>query len=120
MLKRTKIAKLLKSETALDEVLVKGWVKTRRDSKDFMFIELNDGSCLKNIQIIANNTLANYNDLKKLTTGSSLAVRGTLQDSLGSNQKYEIKAEEIIIYDIANDDYPLQKKKHTDEYLRTK
>ena len=119
MLKRTKIAKLLKSETALDEVLVKGWVETRRDSKDFMFIELNDGSCLKNIQIIANNTLANYNDLKKLTTGSSLAVRGTLQDSLGSNQKYEIKAEEIIIYDIANDDYPLQKKKHTDEYLRT-
>ena len=119
MLKRTKIAKLLKSETALDEVLVKGWVKTRRDSKDFMFIELNDGSCLKNIQIIANNTLDNYNDLKKLTTGSSLAVRGTLQDSLGSNQKYEIKAEEIIIYDIANDDYPLQKKKHTDEYLRT-
>ena len=119
MLKRTKIVKLLKSDTTLDEVLVKGWVKTRRDSKDFMFIELNDGSCLKNIQIIANNNLANYDDLKKLTTGSSLAVKGALIESLGGNQKYEIKAEEIEIYDVANEDFPLQKKKHTDEYLRT-
>ena len=119
MLKRTKIVKLLKSDTTLDEVLVKGWVKTRRDSKEFMFIELNDGSCLKNIQIIANNNLANYEDLKKLTTGSSLAVKGALIESLGGNQKYEIKAEEIEIYDIANEDFPLQKKKHTDEYLRT-
>ena len=66
MLKRTKIKQLLASETTLDEVLLKGWVKTKRDSKDFSFIEVNDGSCLKNIQIIANNTLSNYNDIKNL------------------------------------------------------
>lgn len=68
MLQRTKIVKVLASERPLDEVLVKGWVRTRRDAKDFSFIELNDGSCLKNIQIIANNNLNNYEEVKKLTT----------------------------------------------------
>ena len=119
MLKRTKIAKLMTSEAPMEEVLVKGWVRTRRDSKDFSFIEVNDGSCLKNIQVIANNTLNNYNDVKKLSTGSSLAVKGALVPSQGGSQKFEIVAKEIEIYDIAPDDYPLQKKKHTDEYLRT-
>ena len=70
MLKRTKIKELLASEKTIEEVLIKGWVRTKRDSKDFSFVEINDGSCLKNIQIIANNTLNNYNDVKKLTTGS--------------------------------------------------
>ena len=74
MLKRTKIAKLMEAEQPIDKVLVKGWVRTRRDSKDFSFVELNDGSCLKNIQVIANNNLNNYEDVKKLTTGSSVAV----------------------------------------------
>ena len=60
MLKRTKIAQLVDAAAPLPEVLVKGWVRTRRDAKDFSFIELNDGSCLKNIQIIANNILSNY------------------------------------------------------------
>lgn len=110
MLKRTKIAELLASEKTIAQVLVKGWVKTKRDAKDFSFIELNDGSCLKNIQIIANNTLNNYNDIKKLTTGSSLAVTGALVDLTGGKQKYEIKAENIEIYGFAPDDYPLQKK----------
>ncbi len=119
MLKRTKIVHLLQAEQPLDKVLVKGWVRTRRDSKDFSFIEINDGSCLKNIQVIANNTLNNYNDVKKLSTGSSLAVEGALVESKGGNQKYEIVADKVEIYDIAPDDYPLQKKKHTDEYLRT-
>ncbi|MBQ9035584.1 MAG: asparagine--tRNA ligase [Alphaproteobacteria bacterium] len=119
MLKRTKIAKLLASEKTIEQVLVQGWVKTKRDAKDFSFIELNDGSCLKNIQIIANNTLNNYNDIKKLTTGSSLAVTGALVDSAGGKQKYEIKAENIEIYGFAPDDYPLQKKGMTDEFLRT-
>ena len=107
------------AEAPMEEVLVKGWVRTRRDSKDFSFIEVNDGSCLKNIQVIANNTLNNYNDVKKLSTGSSLAVKGALVPSQGGSQKFEIVAKEVEIYDIAPDDYPLQKKKHTDEYLRT-
>ncbi len=119
MLKRTKIAQLLQAESPLDEVLVKGWVRTRRDAKDFSFIELNDGSCLKNIQIIANNTLNNYEDVKKLTTGSSVAVSGALVASQGGAQKYEIVAKDLTIYDIADEDYPLQKKKHSDEYLRS-
>ena len=65
MLKRTKVAKLLSAEAPLPEVLVKGWVRTRRDAKDFSFIEINDGSCLKNIQVIAGNNLPNYEDIKK-------------------------------------------------------
>ena len=119
MLKRTKIAGLLKAEQPIEKVLVKGWVKTRRDAKDFSFIELNDGSCLKNIQIIANNNLKNYEGIKKITTGSSLAVTGALVESKGGNQKFEIVAEDVEIYGLAPDDFPLQKKKHTDEYLRT-
>ncbi|MBR1841195.1 MAG: asparagine--tRNA ligase [Alphaproteobacteria bacterium] len=119
MLKRTKIKDLLASESTIDEVLVKGWVKTKRDSKDFSFIEVNDGSCLKNIQIIANNSLNNYDDVKKLTTGSSVAVTGALIESAGGKQKYEVKAEKIEIYGMAPEDYPLQKKGMSDEFLRT-
>ena len=66
MLKRTKIAKLIQADQPQSEVLVRGWVRTRRDAKDFSFIELNDGSSLKNIQIIANNNLSNYEDIKEL------------------------------------------------------
>lgn len=119
MLKRTKIVKLLEAQKPEAEVLLKGWVKTRRDAKDFSFVEINDGSCLKNMQVIANSDLNNYDDVKKLTTGSSVAVKGALVESKGGNQKYEVVAKEIEIYDIAPDDFPLQKKKHTDEYLRS-
>lgn len=119
MIKRTKIKDLFLSETTKDEVLIKGWVRTRRDSKDFSFVEVNDGSCLQNIQVIANNNLNNYdNEVKKLTTGSSVAIKGALVDSKGS-QKYEIIAKELKVYDFADEDFPLQKKRHTDEYLRT-
>lgn len=119
MLKRTKIKDLLASESTLDEVLIKGWVKTKRDSKDFSFIEVNDGSCLKNIQIIANNSLNNYDDIKKLTTGSSVAITGALIESAGGKQKYEVSAQKIEIYGLAPEDYPLQKKGMSDEFLRT-
>jgi len=119
MLKRTKIKNLLQSEQTIAQVLIKGWVKTKRDSKDFSFVEVNDGSCLKNIQVIANNTLENYNEIKKLTTGSSVAVKGALVESAGGKQKYEINAESIEIYGIAPEDYPLQKKGMSDEFLRT-
>ena len=119
MLKRTKVVSLLAADKPEQEVLVKGWVRTRRDAKDFSFIELNDGSCLKNIQIIANNNLANYDEVKKLTTGSSLAVTGALVESTGGSQKYEIVADKVEVYDVADEDFPLQKKKHSDEYLRS-
>ena len=108
MLKRTKIKELLASEKTIDEVLIKGWVRTKRDSKDFSFVEVNDGSCLKNIQVIANNTLNNYNDVKKLTTGSSVAIKGALIESAGGKQKFVIVGDNVEIYSIAPDDYPLQ------------
>ncbi len=119
MLKRTKIKEILAAEQAMPQILLKGWVKTKRDAKDFSFIEVNDGSCLKNIQVIANNTLNNYNDIKKLTTGSSIAVCGALVESVGGKQKYEVKAESVEIYGLAPDDYPLQKKGMSDEFLRS-
>lgn len=119
MLKRIKIASLLASDEPQKQVLIKGWVRTRRDAKDFSFVEVNDGSCLKNVQVIANNSLNNYDEIKKLSTGSSVAVTGSLEESKGGNQKWEIVADNIEIYSLAPDDYPLQKKKHSDEYLRT-
>ena len=119
MLKRTKIIDLLAADAPKEKVLLKGWVRTRRDAKDFSFIEVNDGSCLKNMQVIANNALDNYDDVKKISTGSSVAITGALVESQGGSQKYEVVAEKVEIYSLAPDDYPLQKKKHTDEYLRT-
>jgi asparaginyl-tRNA synthetase len=118
-MKRHKIISLLNAETGASDVLIKGWVKTRRDSAAFSFIEINDGSCLKNMQIIAEKELSNYDDIKKLSTGSAVAVRGDLVESKGSGQKWELKARQIETISIAADSYPLQKKRHTDEYLRT-
>ncbi len=118
-MKRTKIVNLLQSKTPIDLVLIKGWVRTRRDSKSFSFIEVNDGSCLKNIQIIANNTLSNYNAITGLSTGSAVSVSGILSESKGSGQKWEVIAETVDIISVAPETYPLQKKRHTDEFLRT-
>ncbi|NQT71738.1 MAG: asparagine--tRNA ligase [Chloroflexi bacterium] len=118
-MKRTKINDLLRFDTAVDEVVVKGWVRTKRDSKGFSFIEVNDGSCLKNIQIIAESSLNNYDDITRLTTGSAVAISGKLAESPGGGQKWEIQAKDIQIISIASEDYPLQKKRHSDEFLRT-
>ena len=118
-MKRTKIVNLLQSKTPIDYVLIKGWVRTRRDSKSFSFIEVNDGSCLKSIQIIADNTLSNYINIARLSTGSAVAVSGKLSESKGSGQKWEVIAETIEILSVAPETYPLQKKRHTDEFLRT-
>ncbi len=118
-MKRTKIVKLLKTGRAVDRVLIKGWVRTRRDSKGFSFIEVNDGSCLKNMQVIADQHLSNSKDIKKLSTGSAVAITGTMVESRGGGQKWEIQADTIKIISLAPDNYPLQKKRHTDEFLRT-
>ena len=116
---REKIVRLLGSQSPADEVLVKGWVRTRRDSKDFSFLEINDGSCLKNIQVIADETLANYDQIRKITTGSAVSVTGRLVESQGKGQSWEIQATAVDIIQIAPDNFPLQKKRHTDEFLRT-
>ncbi len=118
-MEHTKIFKLLKSETPVDPVVVKGWVRTRRDAKGFSFIEVNDGSTLKNIQVIADDTMNNYSEIRKLTTGSAVSIYGKLVKSKGGGQKWELQADNVEIVHLAPEDYPLQKKRHTDEYLRT-
>src|SRR5882762_270455 len=108
----------LQGEAPIDAIQVQGWVRTRRDSKDFSFVELNDGSSLRNLQIIARNSLPNYADIQKLTTGASLRVSGALVASQGKGQKWELIADKIDIVGSADDSYPLQKKGHTPEFLR--
>ena len=116
---RIKINSLLQSKTPLDQVLVNGWVRTRRDSKEFSFIEVNDGSCLKNIQIIAPSSLPNYDEIQRLTTGSAVGISGSLVQSQGKGQSWEITATRISVIGLAPETFPLQKKRHSDEYLRT-
>jgi len=118
-MERTKVLALLQSDTPQPSVLVKGWVRTRRDSKEFVFLEVNDGSCMANIQIIAGDTLPNYEEVSRLTTGSAVGVTGELIPSPGSGQRWEIAAKDVEIIHVAPEDFPLQKKRHTDEYLRT-
>src|ERR1700680_3384654 len=109
----TSIKQALQSSGPISEILVQGWVRTRRDSKDFSFIELNDGSCLRNLQVIAKNSLANYPDIQRLTTGASIVVRGELAASPGKGQSWEVVANKIEIVGTSDDSYPLQKKGHT-------
>jgi len=116
---RSKIKQLLNSKTHKDNVLIKGWVKTRRDSKDFSFLEINDGSCLKNIQVIADTSLNNYEQIKTLSTGSAVMVTGKLVKSPGGKQNWEIQTDSLEIISLAPESFPLQKKRHSDEFLRT-
>src|SRR5215469_1766107 len=117
-LSATPIKNALRSNAPIEAVRVQGWVRTRRDSKDFSFIELNDGSSLRNLQIIARNTLLNYADVQRLTTGASITVSGALVASQGTGQKWELVADSIEIIGTTEDSYPLQKKGHTPEFLR--
>ena len=103
----------------MDIITVKGWVRTRRDSKDFSFLEMNDGSCLANIQCIADAGIPGYEDVTKMTTGSAVGITGKLVESPGKGQQWEIHATEIELIGEAPADYPLQKKGHTAEFLRS-
>jgi len=118
-MKRTKITDLLKAKNPMDNIFIQGWVRTKRDAKTFSFIEVNDGSCLHNIQIIADQSTPDYASIKKLTTGSAVSVTGNLVASQGGGQKWEIQAGKVEIVSMAPDTFPLQKKRHTDEYLRS-
>ena len=115
---KPRIADLLTAEQSLTGITVNGWVRTRRDSKDFSFLELNDGSCLSNIQVIADNDTTGYDDIHGVTTGSAVNITGDLVESPGKNQKWEIRARRIDLLGAAPDDFPLQKKRHSDEFLR--
>ena len=100
-------------------VEVSGWVRTIRASNAFGFIELNDGSFFKNIQIVFEAELENYKEITKLGTGSAVKVFGKVVESAGDKQPFEIKAEKIEIVGTSDEDFPLQKKRHTLEYMRT-
>jgi asparaginyl-tRNA synthetase len=101
------------------EIKVSGWVRTVRDSKTFGFIELNDGSFFKNLQIVFDDTLSNFSEICKLTISSSIVVTGVFTKTENAKQAFELKATNVEIVDVSNPEYPLQKKRHTVEYLRT-
>ena len=119
-MKITRINSLLQEPPVGKKVGVAGWLRTRRDSSNFSFLEVNDGSCLSNLQIIADEGLDNYESkIKKLTTGCSIKVEGELKESPAKGQSVEILAERIDIVGWADPDlYPLQKKRHSFEFLR--
>ena len=101
------------------EITIEGWVKTVRDSKSFGFIELNDGTFFKNVQIVFHDTLENFATICKLTISSSIKVTGTFILTKDSKQPFEIQAKMIEVESLSDSSYPLQKKKHSFEYLRT-
>lgn len=102
-----------------NNILVSGWVRTLRSSKEFGFIELNDGSFFKGLQIVFDNNLNNFSEIEKINIGSSLEIEGELVESPAAGQVFELKSSRITIISEADEDYPLQKKKHGFEFLRT-
>ncbi len=120
-MKRTKIIDIFNPELINQEVSVKGWVRTRRGNKHVQFVALNDGSTIKNIQIVFDMEQFSDEQLKPITTGASIHVTGLLVESMGKGQTAEIQAKTIEIYGTADpESYPLQKKGHTLEFLREK
>ena len=108
------------TENYIDKTVeVAGWVRTVRDSKAFGFIELNDGSFFNNLQIVFNDKLANFEEVRKLTISSSIIVNGKVVKTENAKQPFEIHADSVEIFNLADADYPLQKKRHSLEYLRT-
>ena len=120
-MERVGINALYQDAKAFDgkEILVRGWVRTHRNSNKFGFIELNDGSCFKNVQVVyEEGKTEGFDGLKKITTASALSVSGVLELTPQAKQPFEIKARVVEIEGLADADYPLQKKRHTFEYLR--
>jgi asparaginyl-tRNA synthetase len=118
-MRRTKISDILKSDKTGSECLVKGWVRTRRGNKQVSFIALNDGSTIHNLQIVADVEKFGDDLLRRVTTGASIAVTGELSASQGTGQTVEMLASKLeIIGDCDVNEYPLQPKKHSLEFLR--
>ena len=117
---RTPIREVLQSDSPEPEILIEGWVRTTRDSKAFSFIEVNDGSCLANLQIVADATLEGYEEsVIPLTTGASVSIRGKVVASQGKGQNWEMQATSVKMLGAAEGDFPLQKKGHSMEFLRS-
>ena len=117
-MKRTKVVDALKSTDFGKEINVKGWVRTHRSSKAVDFIALNDGSTIKNIQVVVDPAKFDAQMLKNITTGACISAVGTLVESLGAGQTVEIQCEQLEVYGLCGSDYPMQKKGQTFEYMR--
>ncbi len=118
---RTEIARILQNEAEyIDEVVkVSGWIKNSRSSKSIAFLELNDGTCFPNLQVVVSDTLPNFSDVEKLPLSSAVTVTGLLVATPQAKQKCEIQAQSVEVDGVSRGDYPLQKKRHTFEYLRS-
>lgn len=116
-----RIINILRTGKPQEKINIKGWIRTKRESKKFTFIEVSDGSSLANLQVILSEDLADYaNFIKKLNTGASVGIEGILVESPAKGQRVELQAENITIYgECDGQDYPLQKKRHSLEFLRT-
>ena len=121
-MEKTTVADARRAEAVGREVLLQGWVRTRRDSKaGFSFLELNDGSCFGNLQVLAEAGLENYeSEIKRLTAGCSVSVKGLVKASPGKGQATEVQARRVTVHGWADaESYPLQKKQHSFEFMRT-
>lgn len=115
-MERKLIAEVLAATGEMASVCIMGWVRTRREARDFSFLELNDGSCLKNIQVLVDGGTC---ELDRIATGAAVRVVGALVASPGKGQKWEVRAGEVEVVGEADETFPLQKKRHGDEFLRT-
>ncbi|MDD6840723.1 MAG: asparagine--tRNA ligase [Spirochaetales bacterium] len=116
---KERIKSLLKREPSSEIITAEGWVRTKRDSKNVCFLEINDGSCLKGLQAVIDKASFNNNNLlDSISTGAAVSVKGTIVESLGGNQKVELAVTSLELVGSCPNDYPLQKKRHTVEFLR--
>ena len=116
--KKLKVKEALQASGAMESVEVYGWVRTRRDAKGFSFLEINDGSCLGSLQVIADEACSGYEGIHDYLTGAAVRVTGALVASQGQGQSWEVKADALEMIGKADESYPLQKKRHSLEYLR--
>jgi len=115
---RILIRDALRSEKERESIHIFGWVRTRRDARGLSFLEINDGSCLATVQVVVDASIPEYVGISQISTGASVEVRGSLVASPGKGQKWEIRANSIELIGLVGGSYPLQKKRHTLEYLR--
>ncbi|MDW7757328.1 MAG: amino acid--tRNA ligase-related protein [Desulfuromonadales bacterium] len=118
-MERMAIRNALGGTSAGEVICLKGWVRTLRTGKDVAFFALNDGSCFASLQVVVTPQLPNYEDLVKLGTGACLSVQGILVESPAAGQRWEVQAQNVEVLGDADSDYPLQKKRHSLEFLRS-
>jgi len=117
-MKRVRISQCLQSNVPLQDCTIAGWVRTKRESKENIFIEVNDGSCLSNLQVVVGVGDSSFEVAQRLHTGASVYIHGNLVPSPAAGQKWELKPVSITVFGDADQSYPLQKKKHSFEFLR--